>query len=216
LPGFRGTVSVQDAGAQYAAPLLDVRDGARAGCAPPGGKNRPSGGQADIALTALDSDASRIPRMESNLSRLGLAAQVRCVDAAALETWWDGNPFDRVLLDAPCSASGVVRRHPDIKWLRKAADIPGFVAQQRRLLEALWKVLARGGKLLYVTCSIFSEEDRNQIDGFASRHPDARISGGMPGREGLLLPDDERSRGYPFAAPADGLTRTAMRSLISQ
>ena len=199
LPGFdEGAVSVQDAGAQLAATLLDVRDGMRVldACAAPGGKTAHILELADVDMTALDADAVRLQRVGSNLDRLRLSARLRAADAATLDAWWDGNPFERVLVDAPCSASGVVRRHPDIKWLRRPSDIAGFAAQQQRLLEALWKVVARGGKLLYVTCSIFSEEDHETIDVFAARHPDARILGGMPGRDGLLLPDDEHDGFY--------------------
>jgi 16S rRNA (cytosine967-C5)-methyltransferase len=199
LPGFgEGSVSVQDAGAQLAATLLDVRDGMRVldACAAPGGKTAHVLELADVDMTALDADAVRLQRVGSNLERLGLSARLKAADAAELDAWWDGKPFDRVLVDAPCSASGVVRRHPDIKWLRRHSDIAGFAAQQQRLLDALWKVVARGGKLLYVTCSIFSEEDQETIGGFAARHPDVRILGGMPGRNGLLLPDDEHDGFY--------------------
>lgn len=199
LPGFEdGAASVQDAGAQFAATLLDVMDGMRVldACAAPGGKTAHVLELADVDMIALDVDAVRLQRVGSNLERLGLKARLQAADAAVLETWWDGNPFERVLIDAPCSASGVVRRHPDIKWLRRPSDIGGFVEQQRRLLDALWKVVARGGKLLYVTCSIFSEEDHETIGDFAARHPDARILGGMPGHNGLLLPNDEHDGFY--------------------
>ena len=199
LPGFgEGAVSVQDAGAQLAATLLDARAGMRVldACAAPGGKTAHIMELADVDMTALDADAVRLQRVGSNLERLGLRARLQAADAAELATWWDGNPFDRVLVDAPCSASGIVRRHPDIKWLRRASDIAGFVGQQQRLLDALWKVVARGGKLLYVTCSIFGEEDHATISNFAARHPDARILGGMPGRDGLLLPDDDHDGFY--------------------
>lgn len=199
LPRFSaGIVSVQDAGAQLAAPLLDLGDGMRVldACAAPGGKAAHILETAAVELTALDLDPSRIGRIQSNLSRLGLKAHVLCADAAVITEWWDGRPFDRVLLDAPCSASGVVRRHPDIKWLRQPADIARFVAQQQRLLESLWKLVGDGGKLLYATCSIFSEENQQSVDAFAARHPDARVVGGMPGRDGLLLPDNEHDGFY--------------------
>lgn len=199
LPGFgQGMVSVQDAGAQLAARLLDLGDGMRAldACAAPGGKTAHMLELADLDLTALDSDPTRIERVSSNLERLGLSARITCADASAIDAWWDNRPFDRVLLDAPCTASGVVRRHPDIKWLRQPGDIPGFAEQQQRLLEALWKVLGHGGKLLYVTCSIFMEENQERIGGFAARHPDARVLGAMPGRDGLLLPDNEHDGFY--------------------
>ncbi|MBI3528718.1 MAG: 16S rRNA (cytosine(967)-C(5))-methyltransferase RsmB [Betaproteobacteria bacterium] len=199
LPGFGdGAASVQDAGAQFAATLLGVRDGMRVldACSAPGGKTAHILELADVEMVALDADAVRLQRVGSNLERLGLSARLQAADAAVPDAWWDGKQFERVLLDAPCSASGVVRRHPDIKWLRRPSDIAGFAAQQQRLLEALWKVVARGGKLLYVTCSIFSEEDHETIGSFAARHPDARILGGMPGRDGLLLPDDEHDGFY--------------------
>lgn len=199
LPRFSaGIVSVQDAGAQLAAPLLALKDGMRVldACAAPGGKAAHILEIAAVELTALDLDPSRIGRIHSNLSRLGLEAHVLCADAAVTAEWWDGRPFDRVLLDAPCSASGVVRRHPDIKWLRQPADIARFVAQQQRLLESLWKLVGDGGKLLYATCSIFSEENKQSVDAFAARQPDARVVGGMPGRDGLLLPDNEHDGFY--------------------
>lgn len=201
LPGFaEGTISVQDAGAQFAATLLDVEGGMRVldACAAPGGKTAHILELADVEMTALDTDGARLQRVRTNLERLGLNARLQAADAADLDTWWDGRPYERVLIDAPCSASGIVRRHPDIKWLRRASDIAAFAAQQRRLLDALWKVVAHGGKLLYVTCSIFREEDHDTISEFAARHPDAHILGGMPGRDGLLLPDDEHD-GFYFA-----------------
>lgn len=199
LPGFaQGAVSVQDAGAQLAAPLLDIRNELRVldACSAPGGKSAHILELADVEMVSLDTDAVRLQRVGSNIDRLGLRARLQAVDAAALHLWWDGKPFDRVLLDAPCSASGVVRRHPDIKWLRRPSDIGAFVHQQERLLEALWKVVAPGGKLLYATCSLFREENGDVIGKFAERQPDARILGGMPGRDGLLLPDDEHDGFY--------------------
>jgi 16S rRNA (cytosine967-C5)-methyltransferase len=199
LPGFsQGLVSVQDAGAQLAARLLDLGDGMRVldACAAPGGKSAHMLELADVNLTALDADPVRLERVRSNLGRLGLSAHVVNADAAATEAWWDNRMYDRVLLDAPCTASGVVRRHPDIKWLRQPGDIGRFAEQQQRLLEALWKVVVRGGKLLYVTCSIFMEENQERIDGFAARHPDALVLGAMPGRDGLLLPDNEHDGFY--------------------
>ncbi len=199
LPGFaQGEVSVQDAGAQLVAPTLDLANGMRVldACAAPGGKAAQILETADVELTALDIDPARLQRVKADMDRLGLSAQLQCADAADLDSWWDGRPFDRVLLDAPCSASGVVRRHPDIKWLRRAADIAGFAVQQQNLLDALWKVVARGGKLLYVTCSIFSEENQEGVDRFVARQPDARMPGGEPGRDGLLLPNDEHDGFY--------------------
>jgi 16S rRNA (cytosine967-C5)-methyltransferase len=199
LPGFKeGLVSVQDAGAQKAARLLDLKMGMKVldACAAPGGKTAHLCELEDVAVTALDIDPARISRIDSNLERLRLAARTMQADAAELDSWWDGLPFERVLLDAPCSASGVVRRHPDIKWLRKPGDIRQFATQQHRLLEALWKVVAPGGKLLYATCSIFSEENQQQIGQFLVRHPEARVLGPAPGHDGLLLPDEEHDGFY--------------------
>lgn len=177
LPGFtEGRVSVQDAGAQYAARLLDLADGQRVldACAAPGGKTAHILETARVHLTALELDPLRVRRVTDNLNRLGLTAAVHTADAAAVADWWDGKPYDRILADVPCSASGVVRRHPDIKWLRRRDDLARFAAQQRKILDALWQTLAPGGKLLYVTCSLFDVENRQQIDAFCARHADAR------------------------------------------
>jgi 16S rRNA (cytosine967-C5)-methyltransferase len=201
LPGFaEGEVSVQDAGAQLAAPLLDARDGMRVldACAAPGGKTAHLLELADIELVAIDRDRARVPRIAANLERLGLAAQIRVADAGDPDGWWDGKPFDRILLDAPCSASGVVRRHPDLKWLRRRADLARFAREQLRLLEALWRVLAADGKLLYATCSVFPEENGAVIDAFLARHDDARRLP-LPGLgDGQLLPDGEHD-GFFYA-----------------
>lgn len=177
LPGFaEGCLSVQDAGAQHAARYLDLDDGQRVldACAAPGGKSAHILETADVALTALDSSPVRAQRISENLARLGLAAEVKASDCRKLDAWWDGRPFERILADVPCSASGVVRRNPDIKWLRRSDDIPRFAAQQAEILEALWQTLAPGGKMLYATCSVFAEENGDQITAFAARHPDCR------------------------------------------
>lgn len=177
IPGFaEGCVSVQDAGAQYAALHLDLADGQRVldACSAPGGKTAHILESADVMLTALDTDPARARRVGENLDRLGLQATVKAADCRDLNRWWNGRPFDRILADVPCSASGVVRRNPDIKWLRRSDDIARFAAQQKEILEALWQVLAPGGKMLYVTCSVFAEENRDQIAAFAARHPDCR------------------------------------------
>ena len=177
IPGFAaGEVSVQDWGAQRAAPLLDARDGMRVldACAAPGGKTAHLLERADLDLTALELDPARARRIGENLDRLGLAATVRVGDAARPQGWWDGRPFDRILADVPCSASGVARRHPDIKWLRRATDVAGFARAQAAILDALWPLLAPGGKMLYCTCSVFPEENGEQVRAFAARHPDAR------------------------------------------
>ena len=176
LAGFQeGLVSVQDLAAQYAAPLLDVRDGLRVldACGAPGGKTGHLLEISKLDLTAIDKDPERLKQVRANLERLGLAAKLLVADAAEIGHWWDGKPFDRILLDAPCSASGAVKRHPDIKWLRRPSDIASFAQQQAQLLDALWQALARGGKLLYVTCSIFREENQAQVDAFQNRHRDA-------------------------------------------
>jgi len=201
LPGFaEGLVSVQDAGAQRAAPLLDARPGQRVldACAAPGGKTAHLLEIADVALVALDNDAARVARIGTTLARLGHTATIACADASDPQSWWDGRAFDRVLLDAPCSASGVVRRHPDIKWLRRASDLERFAARQSALLDALWRVLAPDGKLLYATCSVFREENRARIDEFLGRHADARLAPlcaqGEP--DLLLLPNDSHDGFY--------------------
>ena len=177
LAGFaEGEVSVQDAGAQRAAEFLDLRSGQRVldACAAPGGKSAHILESADVELTALDIDAARTAGIARDQARLGLQARIQAADCTAPDTWWDGVAFDRILADVPCSASGVARRHPDIKWLRRAADIPAFASRQARILDALWRVLAPGGKLLYVTCSVFPEENGDVVDAFAARTPGAR------------------------------------------
>ena len=199
LPGFEtGAFSVQDLGAQLAAPLLDVAPGHRVldACAAPGGKTSHLLELADIHLTALDTDAGRLERVRDNVERLCLdGPHVRVVhaDAARPEGWWDGAMFDRILVDAPCTASGVVRRHPDGKWLRKPSDFAGFAVQQRALLDGLWPTLARGGKLLYATCSVFREENETRITEFIARTPDAlresiNLAGDIACSGGQLLP----------------------------
>lgn len=191
LPKFsEGWVSVQDAGAQYAAELLDVADGMRVldACAAPGGKSAQLLERANIELLAVDKNAERLQRMRQTLQRLNLRAKLVCGDAAAPETWWDGRPFQRILADVPCSASGVVRRHPDIKWLRRPADIDQFASQQAQILEALWRLLAVNGKLLYITCSIFRQENDYVVAAFLRAHPEAE-------RQPLTLPSTARLTG---------------------
>jgi len=176
IPGFdRGLLSVQDAAAQLAGPLLGCQPGERVldACAAPGGKTlQLLQGSPGIDLLALDKDAERLKRVRQNLDRAGLDARLLAADAGLPEDWHDGRPFDRILLDAPCSASGILRRHPDIRLLRQDADIPALAAQQRRLLEALWPLLRPGGRLLYATCSIFREENEAQVEGFVQCHAD--------------------------------------------
>lgn len=180
IPGFaEGLCSVQDAGAQRAAGLLDVHAGQRVldACAAPGGKAAHLLElHDDMDLLALDVDPVRAARISENFVRLGLAsprAVVKVGDAGTPKAWWDGRPFDRILADVPCTASGVVRRHPDAKWLRQPADIKRFAATQARILDALWGTLANGGKMLYATCSVFAAENEDQVAAFASRHADA-------------------------------------------
>jgi len=207
IPGFAdGRVSVQDAAAQRGAPLLDLADGQRVldACAAPGGKSAHILECANVALTALDADASRAARIEPGLARLGLAATVRVADCTDLAAWWDGRPYDRVLADVPCSASGIARRHPDIKWLRRAGDIAAFAARQGAILHALWRVLAPGGKLLYVTCSVFREENDAVLDAFCANAPGIRRLELVDGRPAQLLPCAEHD-GFYFGL----LTKTA-------
>jgi 16S rRNA (cytosine967-C5)-methyltransferase len=176
LPGFfDGLVSVQDPGAQRTASLLDPQPGSRVldACAAPGGKTAHLLERAELDLLALDLKPSRCRRIEENLARLGLQAGVKASDCAKLNLWWDGRPFDAVLADVPCTASGVVRRNPDAKWLRRETDIASFAASQARILDALWQVVRPGGKLLYVTCSVFPAENTEQIERFLARQPQA-------------------------------------------
>lgn len=176
LPGFfEGLVSVQDAGAQRAAELLDPSPGAYVldACAAPGGKTAHLLERADLDFLALDVDAVRARRIEENLQRLGLKATVCVADCSAVGQWWDGRLFDAILADVPCSASGVVRRHPDIKWLRREGDVRRFAQTQTAILDALWPLLKPGGKMLYATCSVFPEENGAQIDAFLVRQVNA-------------------------------------------
>jgi 16S rRNA (cytosine967-C5)-methyltransferase len=203
LPGFiEGLVSVQDFSAQQAAPLLDVRGDMRVldACAAPGGKTSHILELADCELTALDRKPARLARVEANLDRLGLSAHCVVGDARDPAAWWDGRPFDRVLADVPCSASGVVARNPDAKWLRRPEDLAGFARHQREILDALWNTLAPGGKLLYATCSVFPQENQNLIEPFVDAHPDAEP---IPldldfACGGQIFPDDSRD-GFFYA-----------------
>ena len=201
LPGFGvGEVSVQDAGAQLAAPFLDVQPGMRVldACAAPGGKTGHIMELADCALTALDSDPARVPRISDNLARLGFSARVVCADCSSPARWSDGGLFERILLDAPCTASGVVKRHPDIKWLRRESDIAQLAATQSRMLDALWQQLAPGGKLLYATCSVFPQENAQTIESFLARSDGARRLPLAELEGGQLLPD-ARHDGFFYA-----------------
>jgi len=210
LPGFAdGLVSVQDAAAQWAAVLLDARPGHRVldACAAPGGKTghllerTPGLG----ACVAVDREPARVARIDENLKRLGLEARLVTADAGAASAWWRGEPFDRILLDAPCSATGVIRRHPDIKLRRKPADLAKLAAEQTRLLRALWPLLRTGGKLLYVTCSILPEENENTVRAFLARTP-AAVEAPLPESVGRacavgrqILPGEHGMDGFYYA-----------------
>ena len=210
LPGWgEGLVSVQDAAAQLALRVLDPQPGQRVldACAAPGGKaahllERAPG----IELLALDSDPARLQRVAQGLERLGLAATLRAADATDPDRWHDGRGFDRILLDAPCSGTGVIRRHPDIKWHRRSSDIAALVALQARLLEALWPMLAPGGRLVYATCSLLKDENERQIDAFLARHGDARACalalpvGRASGAGWQILPGEADMDGFFYAA----------------
>jgi len=187
-PGGRGPAWERPgAGPAALAPGARVLDA----CAAPGGKTAHLLELADLDVLALDSDPTRLLRVQDTLNRLQLQATLKAGDARDTAAWWDGRPFDAVLLDAPCSASGIVRRHPDIRWLRRAADLPALAAQQARLLDALWPLLRPGGRLLYATCSVFKCEGREQIDAFLQRHgaEAAALQPASPGHL-LTLPDN--------------------------
>lgn len=207
--GFtEGLVSVQDAGAQLAAHFLTPKTGEKIldACAAPGGKTAHLLELAHCDVTALEIDPLRATRIVENLERLGLSAHVKQADAAQTDLWWDGSLFDSILLDAPCTASGIVRRHPDIVFFREPRDIAQLAKQQQRLLNALWPCLRIGGKLLYVVCSIFEEEGQQQIARFLAKHPDASAET-LPGthqKELRLLPADTGVDAQGIAGPHDG------------
>ena len=185
IPGFaEGCVSVQDAGAQLAAPLLDVADGMRVldACAAPGGKTCHILELADVQLTAIDSDPKRLLRVQENLDRLGLSASLKGFEAQT-RVWWDGAQFDRILADVPCTASGIVRRHPDIRWLRRKADTLQLATLSAKIIDNLWQMLRPNGKLLLVTCSLWPQESEAQAAAFALRNQATRLP--APGQ---LLP----------------------------
>ena len=209
VPGFlAGEVSVQDAAAQLAAPLLDPSPGARVldACAAPGGKcahlleTDPS-----LRLTALDIDRERTRRIEGTLERLGLSAAVHCADARESARWWDGVPYRFILVDAPCSATGVIRRHPDLKWLRRPGDADRLASQQFRILASVWPLLARGGALLYATCSVLPTENDDVVTRFLADHPDAKPGAidaiwGIATRHGRqILPGEDGMDGFFYA-----------------
>jgi len=209
LPGFaEGDVSVQDAAAQWAAPLLigaGLPPGSRVldACAAPGGKTAHLLELADgLDVLALDSDPARLQRVDETLARLGLSARTLAADARRPDDWWDGQAFDAILLDAPCSASGIVRRHPDVRWLRRPTDLPALAATQAQMLDALWPLLKPGGRLLYCTCSVFKIEGQRGIDAFLQRQPAASLAESPPSPGHVLPRPDNRGDGEPPASGA--------------
>lgn len=212
LPGFaQGDVSVQDLSAQRAATLLigaGLPAGARVldACAAPGGKTAHLLERApDADVLALDADPKRLTRVNETLQRLGLPGRTQAADARQVAAWWDGRPFDAILLDAPCTASGIVRRHPDIRWLRRPQDVAALATVQAELLDALWPLLRPGGRLLYATCSIFREEGDHQIAAFLQRQPAGSVTL-RPETPGHLLPlPDNRAEAAQAAAQSPGL-----------
>lgn len=177
LPGFaEGQVSVQDEAAQQAAYLMRLAPGYRVldVCAAPGGKTSHMLELTDVDMVAVDVEADRLQRVKENLQRLGKSAQCIVGDAGQPDAWWDGKPFDRILLDAPCSATGVIRRHPDIKLLRQPSDINNLVVLQAQILDAIWPLLKPGGMLLYATCSVLPQENAEQVAAFVARQPEAQ------------------------------------------
>jgi 16S rRNA (cytosine967-C5)-methyltransferase len=214
LPGFdEGCLSVQDAAAQLAVELLGPRPGERIldACAAPGGKTCHVLERVDgrCELTALDVSEARLGRVRDSVARLGFAADVRTGDAGEPGTWWDGRPYDRVLLDVPCSATGVIRRHPDIKLLRRARDIPVLAQRQRQLLAASWRLVAPGGTLLYTSCSVLEAENRGVVGAFLAATPEARdvtstLTAGWPPRAAAgvgyaILPGEAGMDGFYYA-----------------
>ncbi|HEX7111129.1 MAG TPA: 16S rRNA (cytosine(967)-C(5))-methyltransferase RsmB [Mizugakiibacter sp.] len=208
LPGFAGgRLAVQDGAAQLAADLVDARAGMRVldACAAPGGKACHLLERADLELLALERDPARLARVRENLDRLGLVAELHAGDAGDPAAWWDSRPFDRILIDAPCSATGVIRRRSDVKLHRRAADIPALAAEQARLLAVLWPLLAAGGRLVYATCSVLRAENAAIVDGFLAARADARPitptlpAGRADGAGWQLLPGDDGLDGMYYA-----------------
>ena len=209
LPGFaEGDVSVQDASAQAVADVLMPRPGARVldACAAPGGKTAhllerdPT-----LSMTAIDVEPARLQQVDGTLQRLGLRARLVAGDAADIDTWWDGTPFDAVLLDAPCSATGIVRRQPDVVLHRRESDLAALLALQARLLDALWATLVPGGTFVYATCSILQDENARQVEAFLGRRPDARAEpldarfGRESGVGRQVLPGERGRDGFFYA-----------------
>ncbi len=204
LPGYaEGLVSVQDAAAQLAAGLLDLAPGLRVldACAAPGGKTAHMLERCpELAeVLAVDVDPARLETVRENLERLGLAARLLAADAADPGAWWDGRPFDRILLDAPCSALGVIRRHPDIKILRRPEDVGRSALRQAALLEAVWPLLAEGGRLVYATCTLTRRENAAQIEAFLAAHADARRAAGPGPAELCIRTGEANTDGFYYA-----------------
>ncbi|WP_195707006.1 16S rRNA (cytosine(967)-C(5))-methyltransferase RsmB [Vibrio metoecus] len=204
LPGFAdGWISVQDAAAQLALTYLAPKAGELIldCCAAPGGKTAHILERTpDSQVVAIDCDETRLKRVQENLQRLQLNAQVICGDARYPQQWWQGEQFDRILLDAPCSATGVIRRHPDIKWLRRADDITALAELQREILDAMWQQLKPGGTLVYATCSITPQENCLQVKAFLERTPEASLVGSDPAQPGRqILPGEESMDGFYYA-----------------
>lgn len=208
LPGFmEGVVSVQGVASQFAAELLDLHAGQSVldACAAPGGKSIHILETADVVLTALDKHQDRLDKVAENLQRADKTATLIAANAEQLDQWWDGQLFDRILLDAPCSATGVISKHPDVKIHRRHEDIALLSSQQRLLLKALWKILAPGGRLLYSTCSILREENEAQISRFVKKHDDASVIATTPSFAEVLehgwqlLPDECNPEGFYYA-----------------
>jgi 16S rRNA (cytosine967-C5)-methyltransferase len=206
LPGYLdGWFAVQDLAAQYAALFLAPENDELVldACCAPGGK---TGHILEIApkakVLALDKDAKRLDRVRDNLTRLGHQAEIKAADAATPRQWWDGNQFDRILLDVPCSATGVIRRHPDIRWLRKAADIQALATLQQQILIQIWPLLKPGGTLLYATCSVLPAENQQQISQFLAHHPDAEavaLGAGNSDTQMQILPGEQQADGFFYA-----------------
>ncbi|WP_087023587.1 16S rRNA (cytosine(967)-C(5))-methyltransferase RsmB [Thaumasiovibrio subtropicus] len=213
LPGFeKGWVSVQDAAAQLSVDYLDPQPGEHIldCCAAPGGKTvHILEREPQASVVAVDADAKRLERVYDNLQRLNLNAEVKCGDARYPEQWWQGEQFDRILLDAPCSATGVIRRHPDIKWLRRAEDIDALATLQSEIIDAMWAQLKPGGRLVYATCSVTPQENHEQVLAFLARTKDAELidteqlsvdngSSTLPGRQ--ITPGEDNMDGFYYAA----------------
>lgn len=207
LPGFaQGLVSVQDAAAQMAAPLLldgmpgDCQQRILDACAAPGGKTGHLLELTDGGVVALEVDLRRADRIRQNLQRLGLQAQILTVDASQPQAWWDGQLFDAILLDAPCTASGIVRRHPDVRWLRRESDVAQLAAIQKTMLQTLWGLLRPGGRLLYCTCSLFLAEGSAQVQTFLTHNTDAVL---LPSPGHLIPRNVTKGEGVPDNQPCD-------------